>query len=152
MLVNMNIDKKLLEGCFDENSNWRSKDNTIESLVNAHFLYNEEDMAAIKFDGIADKNDIKHWLLESDNDELEYFKNLIEVEIADREAEDLANVTNYTFSLNVDGQVVDATNLDENNPEHAMEIFLDECGWSNKISSHLRDTAFVELVEEQRGQ
>ena len=145
MLVHVIIDNDILPDCFGHLAKGKSK----EELVEMYFHYNE--MIAVQYDGPADKGDIKDWLLESSDDELSYFKQLIDTEIAEREAEDLANATNYVFALNVGGQIVDTTNLDENNPEHAMGLFLDEFGWSKKIPFHQKGAAFVELIEEQRG-
>jgi len=97
------------------------------------------------------KEQVKSYLLESDDEELNYFKCLIDAEISAREAEDLANSTNYVFGLYVDDQLVDTTNLDEDDLVHAIDMFMGEFGWWSKLTMEQRDTAHVLLIEEQRG-
>jgi len=97
------------------------------------------------------KNKVKSYLLDSDDEELDYFKCLIEAEIDARQAEDLANSTNYVFGLYVDDQLVDTTNLDEDDLVHAIDLFMGEFGWWSKLTMEQRDTAHVLLIEEQRG-
>jgi len=50
---------------------------------------------------------------------------------------------NFKFEFIVDGVAVDETNLDENDPEHAKELFLDEFGYGHTET----DNVYVKLVD-----
>ncbi|MFC1453655.1 hypothetical protein ACFLQL_00560 [Verrucomicrobiota bacterium] len=39
---------------------------------------------------------------------------------------------NYVFGLYDGDKLLDTTNLDEDDPEYARELFLDEFGWGDK--------------------
>jgi len=61
---------------------------------------------------------------------------------------------NYQFSLQVRGDERDVTNLDTNEPDHALYLFLDEFGWRKKLSpEELEETAvvLVSVEPDQKG-
>lgn len=56
-------------------------------------------------------------------------------------------VNNYVFNLICKDQIIDTTNLDENDPEYAMELFLNEFGWNKKLTKEQKEEVHVELVK-----
>jgi len=53
----------------------------------------------------------------------------------------------YNFDLMLKGQVLDSVQLDENNPEHAMEVFLNEFGWAQKLTKESQEEACAVLFD-----
>jgi len=51
----------------------------------------------------------------------------------------------FCFALMHKGQVLDIIHLDEDDPEYAMELFMDEFGWKDKLPKEQLDEVHVIL-------
>jgi len=86
-------------------------------------------------------DDLIDQILSLDDGDLARIHSLVDTEIRDRRDEDA-----IVFALMVNDQEVDRTGLDEDDPEHAMELFMDEFGWREKIPESQRDSVHVVKV------
>ena len=56
---------------------------------------------------------------------------------------------NYRFGLYNNDQLLDETNLNENDPDHAMYLFMNEYGWGEKLPLEQLDVTSVVLIDEE---
>ena len=62
----------------------------------------------------------------------------------------MEDLKEYIFSLEVDGDVLDTTALDENNPELARDLFFNEFGWNELLNKKQKERAEIVLEGEHQ--
>lgn len=92
---------------------------------------------------LSEKSVVEDYLRDLPFEYLLHFQEVIEETIQERYNEEKGS---YTFGLFVNDQLSDEITIDENDPTTAMQIFLHQQGWADKLIEPFSEQAHVELT------
>jgi len=92
-------------------------------------------------------NVVADFLHDQEYENLIYFQEVIEEAIQNLYDSMEKDAGPFKFGLFVNDQLSDEVELDENDPTVAMQIFLHQMGWADKLIEPFSEQAHVELLE-----